>query len=229
MNTVWENLLRNYGADSPARNLCNAVELRRRAGEIIYPGQSQIFHALELTPPEKVRVVILGQDPYHGPDQAMGLSFSVPRGVPLPPSLKNIYKELSDDIGCEIPSHGDLTHWASQGVLLLNSSLSVSAGLPGSHSNIGWQNITDTIICALSEHYNNIVFILWGNHAIAKSHLIDTSRHLIITAPHPSPLSAYRGFFGGRYFSRANKYLNNHGRGLIDWSISNKLGSTNNK
>ncbi|NLY85979.1 MAG: uracil-DNA glycosylase [Tissierellia bacterium] len=187
----------------------------------IYPNMYDIFNALHLTPYKDVKVVILGQDPYHGPNQAHGLSFSVKPGVKIPPSLMNIYKELRDDLGCYIPNHGNLTKWAKEGVLLLNTSLTVRAGDPNSHSNIGWQIFTDHIIKLLNHRKDPIVFILWGNNAIKKKALISNPWHYIITSPHPSPYSANRGFFGSKPFSKTNKFLESIGKKPIDWQIEN--------
>lgn len=188
-------------------------------GKLIYPPGSLIFNAFNTTPLPKVKVVILGQDPYHNPGQAMGLSFSVPKGVTIPPSLRNIYQELRTDVGFTPPSHGDLTPWAEQGVFLLNAMLTVEKNKPSSHRDIGWQNFTDAVIRTLSRERENLVFMLWGAFAQKKSVLIDGDRHLILQSPHPSPFSANRGFFGNKHFSKANKYLNQHGLGEIDWSL----------
>ena len=185
----------------------------------VYPPGPLIFNAFNLTPFDKVKVVILGQDPYHGPMQAHGLSFSVPDGVPFPPSLNNIFKELHDDLGIVIPHSGNLEKWAREGVLLLNASLTVRAGQAASHSHHGWEQFTDAAIRALSEQREHIVFILWGNYAIAKQSLIDSNKHLILKSVHPSPLSASRGFFGCHHFSKANHYLENNGITPIDWSL----------
>jgi len=187
--------------------------------KIVYPDMQQIFTALKLTPFADVRVVILGQDPYHGPNQAHGLSFSVAPGVDLPPSLKNIYKELSNDLNCDIPSHGCLEGWAKQGVLLLNAVLTVEAAQASSHSNIGWQYFTDEIMIKLNEREEPVVFILWGNYARSKKALITEKKHFILESVHPSPLSAYRGFFGSKPFSKTNDYLHSIGRKQIDWKI----------
>ncbi len=189
-------------------------------GKTIFPPSDQIFQALQLTDIEQVKVVILGQDPYHGPGQAHGLSFSVPEGERLPPSLRNIYKELSDDTGTPLAKSGNLSYWAKQGVLLLNAVLTVESGLAGSHASIGWEDITDSIIEAVSERCNGVVFILWGNYALKKKGLIDTKKHHIITSVHPSPLSASRGFFGSKPFSKANAYLTAQGKKTIDWQLS---------
>lgn len=192
------------------------------AGKAIFPPAAQRLRALELTPLEAVRVVILGQDPYHGPGQAMGLAFSVPQGTRLPPSLRNIYRELETDCHVLAPPHGDLTRWAEQGVLLLNTSLSVEAGKAGSHAGRGWEALTDACVAAVAARPDPTVFILWGAHAQAKVKTIPAlrdPRHCLIESPHPSPLSAHRGFFGSRPFSRANMFLARHGRGTIDWAL----------
>nr|WP_314377295.1 uracil-DNA glycosylase [uncultured Campylobacter sp.] len=193
--------------------------LAAKAREIVYPPGNLIFNAFNLTPFERVRVVILGQDPYHGAHQAMGLSFSVPRGVRIPPSLVNIYKEIKSDLGISEPASGDLSYWAKQGVLLLNASLSVGANRANSHSGFGWQIFTDAVIKILSARRQSLVFMLWGNFAKAKSALIDAQRHLILTAAHPSPLAG-GAFFGCRHFSRCNEYLRAHGLGEIDWDLN---------
>ena len=193
--------------------------LAAKAREIVYPPGNLIFNAFNLTPFERVRAVILGQDPYHGAHQAMGLSFSVPRGVRIPPSLVNIYKEIKSDLGISEPESGDLSYWAKQGVLLLNASLSVGANRANSHSGFGWQIFTDAVIKILSERRQSLVFMLWGNFAKAKSALIDAQKHLILTAAHPSPLAG-GAFFGCRHFSRCNEYLRAHGLGEIDWDLN---------
>lgn len=197
--------------------------LAAKAREIVYPPGNLIFNAFNLTPFERVRAVILGQDPYHGAHQAMGLSFSVPRGVRIPPSLVNIYKEIKSDLGISEPESGDLSYWAKQGVLLLNASLSVGANRANSHSGFGWQIFTDAVIKILSARRQNLVFMLWGNFAKAKSALIDAQRHLILTAAHPSPLAG-GAFFGCRHFSRCNEYLRAHGLGEIDWDLNHGAG-----
>ena len=193
--------------------------LAAKAREIVYPPGNLIFNAFNLTPFERVRAVILGQDPYHGAHQAMGLSFSVPHGVRIPPSLVNIYKEIKSDLGISEPASGDLSYWAKQGVLLLNASLSVGANRANSHSGFGWQIFTDAVIKILSVRRQNLVFMLWGNFAKAKSALIDAQKHLILTAAHPSPLAG-GAFFGCRHFSRCNEYLRAHGLGEIDWDLN---------
>ena len=193
--------------------------LAAKTREIVYPPGNLIFNAFNLTPFKRVRAVILGQDPYHGAHQAMGLSFSVPRGVQIPPSLVNIYKEIKSDLGISEPASGDLSYWAKQGVLLLNASLSVGANRANSHSGFGWQIFTDAVIKILSARRQSLVFMLWGNFAKAKSVLIDAQRHLILTAAHPSPLAG-GAFFGCRHFSRCNEYLRAHGLGEIDWDLN---------
>lgn len=197
-----------------------AARVRSEYGRTtVYPAARNIFAAFDACPFDKVKVVILGQDPYHGPGQAHGLSFSVQDGVALPPSLQNIFKEIADDFGVAIEANrsGNLSYLAEQGVLLLNATLTVEAHRPASHQGFGWQTLTDAAIKALSERRDGIVFLLWGSFAIRKSELIDSNRHLILTAPHPSPLSAYRGFFGCRHFSKANDYLAAHGQTPIKW------------
>jgi uracil-DNA glycosylase len=187
------------------------------AQEDIYPPQNTIFNAFNLCPFDSVKVVILGQDPYHGEGQAHGLSFSVQDGVRIPPSLKNIYKELRDDIGTAIPKTGNLTHWATQGVLLLNATLTVEAGKAGSHQGLGWETFSDAVIQKISDEKEHVVFLLWGKYAQAKESLINTSKHLVLKAPHPSPLSAHSGFFGCKHFSRTNAYLTQTNQKPIVW------------
>ena len=187
----------------------------------IFPPKDEIFRALNLCEFEDVKVVILGQDPYHQPQQANGLSFSVQKGVRVPPSLTNIYKELQLDIGCQIPQHGDLTNWAKQGVLLLNNVLTVEYGKPNSHRGKGWEIFTLNIVKALSQREKPLVFILWGKNAMEKQQYIDTSKHLILTSVHPSPLSAHRGFFGSKPFSKTNNFLHKHHMTPINWEIPN--------
>ncbi|KEZ49335.1 uracil-DNA glycosylase [Metabacillus indicus] len=189
------------------------------ASETVYPPMNDIFHALDATSYENVKAVILGQDPYHGPNQAHGLSFSVQKGVKQPPSLRNIFLELKDDLGCEPPDHGCLEKWADQGVLLLNTVLTVRKGQAASHKGQGWETFTDRIIELLNEREQPVVFILWGKHAAAKKELIDENRHVIIESPHPSPFSARRGFFGSKPFSKTNEALRKLGRDEIDWEI----------
>lgn len=186
----------------------------------VYPSGANIFSAFDNTPFDNVKVVVLGQDPYHGAGQAHGLSFSVQDGVPYPPSLQNIFKELKDDLGCNTPKSGNLTAWAKQGVFLLNTVLTVRASEANSHRNQGWENFTDAVIRLLNSQKEHLVFILWGSPAGAKASLIDAKKHLILKAPHPSPLSSYRGFFGSRPFSKSNEYLLHHGKTPIQWALS---------
>lgn len=189
--------------------------------KIIYPNMYRIYEALKLTSYEDTKAVILGQDPYHGPNQAHGLAFSVQEGVAIPPSLLNIYKELENDIGCYIPNNGYLVPWAKQGVLLLNTSLTVVAGKANSHRNRGWETLTDRVIQLLNEKSSPVVFLLWGSNAKSKAAYITNRSHLVLTSVHPSPLSAHRGFFGCRHFSRTNKFLVDTGQQPIDWQIPN--------
>lgn len=201
-------------------DLLTAVRQERAAGITVYPPAADVFNAFKATEFADVRVVILGQDPYHGPGQAHGLSFSVREGVAIPPSLLNIYKELAADIsGFSMPRHGCLQHWADQGVLLLNTVLTVRAGQAHSHARLGWETFTDTVIAALNGQREHVVFMLWGSHAQRKGRMIDRRRHLVLSAPHPSPLSAHRGFLGCRHFSRANAYLQAQGLPPIDWQV----------
>lgn len=194
------------------------VATERASGKTIYPPQKDVFNAFRFTEFGDVRVVILGQDPYHGPNQAHGLSFSVRPGVPAPPSLVNMYKELHTDIpGFEIPRHGYLKSWADQGVLLLNTVLTVEGGKAHSHANLGWEQFTDRVVAALNEHRSGLVFLLWGSHAQKKGSIIDRQRHHVLKAPHPSPLSAHRGFFGCHHFSQTNQFLEQQGFTAIDW------------
>jgi len=187
--------------------------------EHVYPSPKFIFHAFELCPFNDVSVVILGQDPYHGKGQAHGLCFSVPKKTTVPPSLQNIFKEIRDDIGLPIPNTGNLEPWAKQGVFLLNATLSVRESSPGSHQNKGWEEFTDAVIHALSDQKEHLVFILWGRYAQEKGKIIDKNKHLVLTAAHPSPFSAYNGFFGCKHFSKTNQYLKKHGEKEIDWGI----------
>lgn len=195
------------------------IKTEKSQGKTIYPTGSLIFNAFNTTPFDKIKVVILGQDPYHGPGQAHGLCFSVQNGVPPPPSLVNIYKELHSDIGFRIPNHGNLTAWAQQGVFLLNASLTVRAGEPMSHSKIGWASFTDNVIKTISDKKENVVFILWGKFAQEKKVLIDETKHFVLRSAHPSPLSANAGFFGCRHFSKTNEYLVKNGIEPIDWTL----------
>ena len=192
----------------------------------VFPRSSQIFSAFNLTPIDKVKLVIIGQDPYHGPGQAHGLCFSVQPGVKIPPSLLNIYKELKTDLDFEIPKHGNLEYWAEQGVFLINATLTVRANAAGSHQNKGWEIFTDTVISKLNDKCNNLVFLLWGRYAQAKEKNIDPSKHLVLKAAHPSPLSAYNGFFGCKHFSKSNDYLQKLGKTPIDWQIPTNIDPT---
>ena len=219
---TWRHALAPALAEPEARHLGGWLREREEAGAEIYPPRGMRLAALELCPLDEVRVVILGQDPYHGPGQAHGLAFSVRDGVKVPPSLANIYKELEADIGLPRPSHGNLTRWAEQGVLLLNNALTVEAGNAGSHQKIGWQGVTDAIVGAVAARSVPTVFMLWGKHAQQKAARVsglEDGPHLILTAPHPSPLSARTGFFGCKHFSKANAFLEKHGRGRVDWAL----------
>lgn len=195
------------------------LQREKQSGKQIFPPGDKIFNALDTTPFDEVRVVILGQDPYHGQGQAHGLCFSVLPGVRIPPSLQNIYQELNDDLGVTSPGHGCLTYWAQQGVLLLNAVLTVEAGQANSHQNKGWEQFTDAVVKLLNDRHDGLVFMLWGSYAQRKGKAIDRRRHLVLQAPHPSPLSAYRGFLGCRHFSKANQYLQQHNRTPIDWQL----------
>jgi uracil-DNA glycosylase len=218
---TWAPALAEVLAAPSARSLGGFLRREEAAGKRIYPPRGLRLRALELTPLDQVKVVILGQDPYHGPGQAHGLAFSVPDGVKAPPSLANIRKELASDLGIEVAAGGNLEHWARQGVLLLNNALTVEEGRAGSHQQKGWEAITDAAIAAVAAREVPCVFMLWGSHARAKAARVpglSDGRHLVLTAPHPSPLSAHSGFFGCRHFSRANAFLEAAGRGAIDWS-----------
>lgn len=216
----WKQVLQDEFEQDYFAGIVHFLKAEKQAGKVIYPSGPQIFQAFDVTPFGHVKVVILGQDPYHNPNQAHGLAFSVQRGVPPPPSLVNIYKELHTDVGMEIPNHGHLERWARQGVLLLNASLTVRANSPMSHSKIGWHEFTNAVIKAVSHQKEHVVFLLWGAFAKSKQELIDRSKHLVLTAAHPSPLSAHNGFFGCRHFSKANAWLEQHGIQPIDWSLT---------
>ena len=215
----WKTALKDEFKQPYFKQIVEHIKTEKEQGKTIYPPGSLIFHAFEATPIDHVKVVILGQDPYHGPNQAHGLSFSVQKGVPPPPSLVNIFKELHEDVGMPIPNHGYLEKWAQQGVLLLNASLTVRAGEPMSHSKIGWHHFTDSVIKKVSEDKEHVVFMLWGKFAQEKKSLIDEKKHLILKAAHPSPLSAHNGFFGCRHFSKANTWLMKYGIDPIDWAL----------
>lgn len=216
---TWKEVLAEEKAKPYFRETLAFVERERAAGKIIYPKNSDIFNALAFTPFAEVRVVILGQDPYHGPNQAHGLCFSVQKGIASPPSLVNIFKELQADLGIPKPTHGYLESWARQGVLLLNTVLTVEAGNPQSHQNRGWEQFTDRIIKELNDRKTGLIFMLWGSPAQKKGDLVDYRKHLILKAPHPSPLSAHRGFFGCNHFSKANAILKSRGEPEIVWAL----------
>lgn len=213
----WHEALADEWDKPYFKQLTDYVRSRYASGAPIYPPASRIFAALDACPLPDVKVVIIGQDPYHGPRQANGLCFSVADGVRFPPSLVNIFKEVSDDTGAPCPATGNLERWAAQGVLLLNSILTVEQGRPGSHASIGWERFTDAVVDAVSRLRENVVFLLWGSYAIKKGEAIDRQRHLVLTSVHPSPLSAYRGFLGCHHFSRANSYLESHSLSPILW------------
>ena len=213
----WSEPLQHISDQAYFQDLLAFLNQRAQAGAIIYPPKGQWFRAFELTPLSQTKVVILGQDPYHNPEQAQGLSFSVPEGMTLPPSLRNIYQELEADLGIDPNTSGDLSRWATQGVLLLNSVLTVEKNTPGAHANSGWEEFTDTIIDILNTQKQHLVFLLWGAYAQKKAQWIDTSKHLVLKAAHPSPFSAHKGFFGCKHFSQANNYLKMHGLETINW------------
>lgn len=215
----WKKVLAEEFAKPYFEQIVLHLKTERAAGKVIYPPGSLIFNAFEHTTFDKLKVVILGQDPYHGPSQAHGLSFSVPDRIAIPPSLVNIFKELKNDIGMAIPKHGNLTAWASQGVLLLNAVLSVRANEPASHAKIGWMNFTDAVIQKISTEKKGIVFLLWGKFAQEKAHLIDITKHHILKAAHPSPFSADKGFFGCKHFSKTNTLLVEQGLDPINWIL----------
>jgi uracil-DNA glycosylase len=215
----WKKILKDEFSKPYFQQIALHLKTEKSQGKTIYPPGSLIFNAFNTTPFNKIKVVILGQDPYHGPNQAHGLCFSVQNGIPPPPSLINIFKELHEDIGVNIPNHGNLTHWAQQGVFLLNASLTVRAGEPMSHAKIGWATFTDTVIKKISEIEKHVVFLLWGKFAQEKSVLIEESKHFILKAAHPSPLSAHAGFFGCKHFSKANAWLMSKGIDPIDWQL----------
>lgn len=215
----WLERLRGEFDQPYMADLKRFLVAEKEQGKRIFPNGSNWFRALDLTPPDAVKVVILGQDPYHGLGQAHGLCFSVPNGVDPPPSLKNIYKELESDLGIKRPSHGFLEHWAKQGVLLLNSVLTVEMGQAASHRERGWERFTDAIIREVNASDTPVVFMLWGSYAQKKAAFVDSSKHLVLKAPHPSPLSAHSGFFGCRHFSQANAFLESKGLSPIDWAL----------
>ena len=221
---TWESIINDERDKEYFQSVLAFVDQQRNSGKIIYPPQEQVFNAFDMTPFESVRVVILGQDPYHGANQAHGLAFSVLPGVKIPPSLRNMYKELAQDIeGFEIPNHGYLDSWASQGVLMLNTVLTVEEAKAHSHAKCGWETFTDAIITELNQRSEPIIFLLWGAHAQKKGQAIDSERHHVLTAPHPSPLSARRGFFGCKHFSMTNKILSSIDQNPIDWRLPNEV------
>lgn len=219
LHPSWLQYLEPEFKASYMQALSQFLREQKAQGKHIYPQGDKIFAALNATPLDKVKVVILGQDPYHGPDQAHGLSFSVPPGIKVPPSLKNIYKEISADLDLPVPAHGHLQAWAEQGVLLLNSVLTVEHSKAASHQGKGWETFTDKIISVLNEQAEHTVFLLWGSYAQKKGAVIDRHKHLVLEAPHPSPLSAHRGFLGCKHFSQTNNYLQQQGKTTIDWQI----------
>ncbi|MFK7956972.1 MAG: uracil-DNA glycosylase [Lysobacterales bacterium] len=215
----WDRHLASEFDEPYMGKLREFLKTEKAAKKTLFPPSSQVFEALKLTPLEHTRVVILGQDPYHGPGQAHGLSFSVPPGIPIPPSLKNIFKEIESDLGIPMPAHGHLSHWARQGVLLLNSVLTVEQGNAGAHQGQGWETFTDAVVTRLDQACSGLVFMLWGSYAQKKGQLISRERHQVLESAHPSPLSAHRGFLGCRHFSLANDYLATHAKPPIDWSL----------
>lgn len=218
-DSSWDSIIKPLFQTSKLQELSEFVRNERSVHQV-FPSADLVFNAFRLTPLNNLKVVILGQDPYHNDGQAHGLSFSVPAGIAIPPSLRNIYSELVTDIpGFKYPNHGNLSKWAEQGVLLLNATLTVRAHEAGSHQKKGWEFFTDEIIKSISDQAENVVFLLWGSYAIKKSALIDSKKHLILTAVHPSPLSVYRGFFGCAHFSKANEYLRYHNKLPIDWQV----------
>jgi uracil-DNA glycosylase len=219
IESSWKQVLKDEFTKPYFEQIALHIKTEKSQGKIIYPPGSLIFNAFNTTPFNNVKVVILGQDPYHGHGQAHGLCFSVQTGVPPPPSLINIFKELQEDIGVPVPGHGNLTHWAEQGVFLLNASLTVRAGEPMSHSKIGWAQLTDEVIKKISAEKKHVVFILWGKFAQEKKLLIDEGKHCILKSAHPSPLSAHAGFFGCKHFSKTNVYLMSKGIDPIDWKL----------
>jgi len=219
LEASWKSRLADEFAQPYMERLRAFLLERKRGGATVYPPGKLIFNALDSTPFDRVKVVIIGQDPYHGPGQAHGLCFSVPEGIEPPPSLLNIYREIEDDVGGRRPPNGNLQSWAEQGVLLLNAVLTVERGRAAAHQGKGWERFTDRIVDELNRSADGLVFMLWGSYAQRKGAAIDTRRHLVLKAPHPSPLSAHRGFFGCRHFSRANEYLQRHGKRPIDWSV----------
>lgn len=221
MQQTWQQVIGPEKQQPYFQHIMQQLAQERAQGHIVYPPEADLFNAFRYTAFADLKVVILGQDPYHGPNQAHGLSFSVRPGVAIPPSLRNIYKELAmEDPSFRMPTHGDLTSWAEQGVLLLNTALSVRANEANSHRHLGWEQFTDQVIRAISQHASPVVFLLWGSHAIKKQQLIDMNRHHVLTAPHPSPLSAHRGFLGCGHFNAANAFLIAQGKTPIRWHLA---------
>lgn len=218
MEPSWKNVLNEEFEKPYFKNIVQFLKTEKEQHKTIYPKGNLIFNAFDQTPFDQVKVVLIGQDPYHGPDQAMGLCFSVAKGIPTPPSLVNMYKELNTDIGMNIPKTGDLTSWAKQGVFMLNATLTVRASEANSHAQIGWGNFTDAVIKKISEEKSGVVFLLWGKFAQSKAAMIDANKHHILKAAHPSPLSAYNGFFGCKHFSKTNQLLALQGKEAIDWN-----------
>jgi uracil-DNA glycosylase len=221
ISSEWKKSLENEFKEAYFHDLVEFLKTEKSSKQVVYPPGPLIFNAFNLTDLDQVKVVIIGQDPYHGPNQAHGLSFSVQKGIPAPPSLMNIYKEIQNDLGItNLKTKGDLTYWAKQGILLLNATLTVRANQPNSHAGIGWQRFTDKVIQVLNEQCEHLVFMLWGNFAKEKGMHIDTKKHLILKAAHPSPFSADKGFFGCKHFSKTNEYLIKFGKSPIDWMIN---------
>jgi len=223
LDDSWLELLKEEFDKPYLKTLKSFLRAENQQGKTIFPKGDLIFNAFNSTPFDKVKVVILGQDPYHGPNQAHGLSFSVLPGVRIPPSLINIYKEIQQDLGVTMPANGYLQSWAEQGVLLLNAMLTVEQNKAGSHQGKGWEEFTDRAIQLLNEHREGLVFLLWGSYAQKKGHFIDINKHLVLKAPHPSPLSAHRGFLGCKHFSKTNQYLESHGESPINWGLQDNL------
>ena len=221
LEPLWKKRLNSEFEKPYMQQLFSFLLSEKRQGKRVFPASKHYFKALDETPFDQVKVVVLGQDPYHGDDQAHGLSFSVPAGIRPPPSLKNIFKEIKSDLGFDAPNHGCLESWSRQGVLLLNSVLTVERGKAASHQRKGWEQFTDQIIWNLNEHREGVVFMLWGTYAQKKGAFIDAERHCVLTAPHPSPLSAHRGFLGCKHFSQSNQYLQAQGMEAIDWQLEN--------
>jgi uracil-DNA glycosylase len=219
LHPSWQMVLGDELEKPYMQALRHFLKEEKAAGKIIYPPSPLIFNAFNHTPFDQVKVVIIGQDPYHGPDQAHGLSFSVPKGIALPPSLQNIFKEIAADLNIQMSRNGDLTPWSDQGVLLLNATLTVEQAKAGAHQGKGWERFTDAAIAALNQHREGLVFVLWGSYAQKKGAFIDANRHLVLKSVHPSPLSAHRGFFGNHQFSTINQYLMQHNQTPIDWQL----------